>query len=206
MTIAICKYGKLAVGIVIAALLAFAFAKTYQHGYEVAAARGDKALADYRATVEHTSASAASEAFGRYAADVARASAAESGYLTAQTTVARNATVLKERIDHVAQPHRNPPVPGQQPDSPDAGCVFSRGFVRVWNDAASIADAGDSAMPTSADPAAAVVGPDADAAADSGVSQADILDWFVDYATHARNTESKLKVVKATLTKQEDKQ
>ncbi|AOJ81194.1 hypothetical protein WS86_11630 [Burkholderia savannae] len=206
MTIAICKYGKLAVGIVIAALLAFAFAKTYQRGYSVAAARGDKALSDYRASVEHTAASAASDAFGRYVADVARASAAESGYLNVQTAVTQSATALKERIDHVAQPHRSPPAPGRKSDVPVVGCVFSRGFVRVWNDAAGIADAGDSAMPTSADPAAAVVGPDADAAADSGVSQADILDWFVDYATRARNTESKLKAVKAALTKQEDKQ
>ncbi|HDR9118963.1 TPA: hypothetical protein QDB15_002749 [Burkholderia vietnamiensis] len=206
MTEAISKHGKVLVGIVVAALVAFAFAKTYQHGYSVAAARGDKALSDYRASVEHAAASAASKAFGRYATDVARASAAESGYLNDQTAVTQSATALKERIDHVAQPHRSPPVPDRKNDVPVAGCVFSRGFVRVWNDAAGIADPGDSAMPTSADPAAAVVGPAADAAADSGVSQADILDWFVDYATRARTTESKLKAVKAALPEQEDKQ
>ncbi|RQY36514.1 hypothetical protein [Burkholderia stagnalis] len=206
MTETISRYAKLIAGIVIAALLAFAFAKTYQHGYSVAAARGDKALADYRASVEHTSASAASDAFGRYAADVTRASAAESGYLTDQTAVMQTATALKERIDHVAQPLRSPPTPGQRNDVPVIGCVFSRGFVRMWNDAAGIANSGDSAVPTSTDSAAAAVGPDANAAVDSGVSQADILDWFVDYATRARNTESKLKAVKAALPEQEDKQ
>ncbi|AOJ67522.1 MULTISPECIES: hypothetical protein [Burkholderia] len=206
MTIAICKYGKLAAGIVIAALLASAFAKTYQHGYSVATAHGDKALADYRASVEHASTSAASDAFGKYAADVTRASAVESGYLTVQTAVAQTATALKERIDHVAQPRRSTPATALQTASPVVGCVFSRGFVRVWNDAAGIADAGDSAVPTSTDTASAVVGPDADAAADSGVSQADVLDWVVDYATRARNTESKLKAVKAALPEQEDKQ
>lgn len=206
MTEAISKCGKVLVGIVVAALVAFAFAKTYQHGYSVAAARGDKALSDYRASVEHAAASAASDAFGRYAADVTRASAAESGYLTDQTAVTQSATAMKERIDHVVQPHRSPPAPGRKNDAPVVGCVFSRGFVRVWNDAAGIANDRDSAMPTSADPAAAVVRPDADAAADSGVSQADILDWFVDYATRARNTESKLRAVKAALPEQEDKQ
>lgn len=206
MTEAISKCGKALVGLVVAALVAFAFVKTYQHGYSVAAARGDKELSDYRASVEHAAASAASNAFGRYAADVTRASAAESGYLTNQTAVTQSATALKERIDHVAQPHRSPPAPGPKNDAPVVGCVFSRGFVRVWNDAAGIADAGDSPVPASADPAVAVVGPDADAAADSGVSQGDILDWFVDYATRARNTESKLKAVKAALPEQEDQQ
>ncbi|KVE36208.1 hypothetical protein [Burkholderia sp. BDU5] len=200
------KTEKLLVGLIAAALLAIVFANVYQHGYDAARAIGDKALSDYRASVEHATASAASNAFGRYAADVARASAAESGYLTVQTAVTQSTTALKERIDHVTQPHRSPPVPRPKNDALVAGCVFSRGFVRVWNDAAGIADAGDSPVPASADPAAAVVGPDADAAADSGVSQADILDWFVDYATRARNTESKLKAVKAALPEQEDNQ
>lgn len=193
---AISKYGTLLAGIAVAMLLQFAFAKTYQHGYSVAAARGDKELADYRASVEHTSALAASDAFGRYAADVTRASAAESGYLTVHTAVAQNTMALKERIDHVSQPHRSPPAPGPKNDAPVAGCFFSRGFVRVWNDAAGIATAVDSAMPTSADSAVAVVGPDSDAAADSGVSQADILDWFVDYASRASDTEQKIKAVR----------
>ncbi|MCA8016174.1 hypothetical protein LGM38_29465 [Burkholderia vietnamiensis] len=205
MTEAISKYAKVVASIVVAVLIVFAFAKTYQHGYSVAAAHGDKALADYRVSVEHAAASAASDAFGRYAADVTRASAAESGYLTVQSTVAQTATALKERIDHVAQPHRSPPVPGPNNDAPVVGCVFSRGFVRVWNDAAGIADVGDFPVPTSADPADAVVGPDADAAADSGVSQADVLAWFVDYAARSRDTESKLKAVKAALPQQEDK-
>ncbi|MBR8084706.1 hypothetical protein KDX23_18380 [Burkholderia vietnamiensis] len=206
MTEAISKCAKVLAGIVIATLVAFAFAKTYQHGYSVAAARGDKALADYRASVEHASASAASDTFGRYAADVARASAAESGYLTDQSAAIQTTAALKERIDHVTQPYRRPPVPGPNNDAPVLGCVFSRGFVRVWNNAAGIADAGDSPVPASADLAAAVVGPDADAAADSGVSQADVLAWFVDYAARARDTESKLKAVKAALPEQEDKQ
>lgn len=206
MTEAISKCARVLAGIVIAALVAFAFAKTYQHGYSVAAARGDKALADYRATVEHASASAASDAFGRYAADVARASAAESGYLAVQSAATQTTAALKERIDHVTQPRRSPPVLGPKNDAPVVGCVFSRGFVRVWNNAAGIADAGDSPVPASTDPAAAVVGPDADAAADSGVSQADVLAWFIDYAARTRNTESKLKAVKAALPEQKDQQ
>ncbi|WP_082725358.1 hypothetical protein, partial [Burkholderia sp. RF4-BP95] len=142
MTEAISKCAKVLASIVVATLVAFAFTRTYQHGYSVAAARGDKALADYRASVEHASASAASDAFGRYAADVARASAAESGYLVVQSAATQTTAALKERIDHVTQPRRSPPVPGAKNYAPVVGCVFSRGFVRVWNHAAGIADAG----------------------------------------------------------------
>ncbi len=203
---AISKSEKLFVGMIVVAVFGFAFTETYQFGYSVARAHGDKALANYRASVEHISALAAADAFGRYAADARRAAAAESGYLADQSGVAQRVATLKERIDHVAQSPASASAAIPQTGSPVGRCVFSRGFVGVWNSAAGISDAGGPAMPTSADSSAAVVGSDADAAADSGVSQADILDWFVDYAARARDIESKLRAVKAALPEQEEKQ
>ncbi len=201
---AISRYEKLCAGMIAAVLIAFAFTETYQFGYSVARAHGDKALADYRASVEHESASAAVDAFGKYAADANRAATAESGYLINQSAKAQRAAALKDRIDHVVQSTSSAPAAAQRTDSPVGRCVFSRGFVSVWNTAAGIPAAGDHAMPPSSDSAVAAVGPDADVAADSGVSQADVLDWFVDYATRARDTESKLMAVEAALPKQRD--
>lgn len=202
------KYAKVLAGIVLAAaiagLLAMAFGETYQHGYHVAKAEGDKALANYKASIAQASVSAASEAFGRYAADVTRGQAAESGFINVQTATAEEAKALKEQIDGVTQPPRVPTARVRSSQAVagvtgSADCLFSRGFVRLWNAAAGAADDRNRALQASADTGVASDRSNADAAACSGVSQADILDWFVDYSNRAHGTENKLKAVREAL-------
>ncbi len=204
----ISKYAKVIAVIAAAALIAFAFAATYQHGYGVAEAKGKQALSDYKARQASDSAAAASQAFGKYADNVLRGQHAEVQFLADQGTTTAQIGTLKEHIDAVAQPHVSP-----VPRATAAGsavtvdrCVFTRGFVRLWNAAAGIPDSADGALQASTDSGgiAGIVGPDA--ATDSGVSQQDVLDWFTDYAARSRNTESQLKGVKAAVPDQEDKQ
>jgi hypothetical protein len=203
----ISKYAKLLAGIVVAVLLAFAFAKTYEHGYSVAQSIGDKNLSDYKAKIAQASASAASDAFGRYATDVTRGQSAESGFLSSQTTAFTQTTALKEQIDNVTPPPiiRAARATAQSAETvaPVYSCVFSRGFVRLWNAAAGIADDSDRALQGSTAPGSSADGSGSDATTDSGVSQADILDWFVDYANRAHGTENKLKGVRAALPAQQ---
>ncbi|WP_321933671.1 hypothetical protein [Burkholderia cenocepacia] len=204
----ISKYAKVVAAIVAAALVAFAFAKTYQHGYDVAEAKGNQALADYKAKQANDSATAASHAFGKYADNVLRGQRAEVQFLADQDSTTAQIGTLKEHIDAVAQPHISAPsraAPGTSVVTVDR-CVFTRGFVSVWNSAAGIANGDDGALQDPAGSGSAAGASDADAAADSGVSQQDVLDWFVDYATRARKTELQLKGVKAALPEQEDKQ
>ncbi|OXI36754.1 hypothetical protein [Burkholderia aenigmatica] len=204
----ISKYVKVVAAIAAAALIAFAFAATYQHGYGVAEAKGNQALSDYKARQASESATAASQAFGKYADNVLRGQHAEVQFLTDQGATTAQIGTLKEHIDAVAQPHVSPP-----PRTSTAAsvvtidrCVFTRGFVSVWNAAAGIADGADGALQVRAGSGSVAGASDTDAAADSGVSQQDVLDWFVDYAARARKTELKLKGVKAALPEQEDKQ
>ncbi|AOJ10584.1 hypothetical protein WS71_25745 [Burkholderia mayonis] len=190
------------------ALLAFAFAKMYQHGYDVAKTKGDQALAEYKAQQAHDNATAVSKAFGKYADDVLRGQRAEVQFLADQGAATTQIGTLKEHIDAVAQAHIS--LPSRTAADPSVvtvdRCVFTRGFVRLWNAAAGIANNSDGALQDRTDfsGVAGFTGPDA--TADSGVSQQDVLDWFADYAARSRNIESKLKGVKASLPEQEDKQ
>ncbi len=204
----ISKYAKLVASLVAAALIAFAFAKTYQHGFNVAEAKGNAALADYKAKQANAATSAASQAFGKYADDVLRGQRAESQFLADQGVTTTQIGALKEHIDAVAQPHVSPVSRASTAASAVTvdRCVFTRGFVSVWNSAAGIADDADGALQNRAGTGSAAGASGTDAAADSGVSQQDILDWFVDYAARSRKTELKLKGVKAALPEQEDKQ
>jgi hypothetical protein len=201
--VAISSYVKLIAGIVLAALVAFAFYETYQHGYGVAQSIGEKNLSDYKTQIAQANTAAATDAFGRYAADVTRGQAAESGFINVQTAGATRAEALKEQIDDVTQtPVVQSPraaIQSAATVTPVYSCVFSRGFVRLWNAAADVADDSDRALQGSAGTGAPAGGPGPDATTDSGVSQADILDWFVDYANRAHGTEDKLKGVRAAL-------
>ncbi|HZZ04624.1 hypothetical protein [Paraburkholderia sp.] len=207
----IVKYAKLiagiAVAVVIAGLVALAFEKTYTHGYNVAKAAGDASLSGYKALVAQGDAKAASDAFGRYATDVKRGQVAEAGFINVQTASAGQAEAIKEQIDGVTQPHTQPAslVASQSSSTvtPVYSCVFSRGFVRLWNAAAGIADDSDRALQGASGTGAASDRSSSDATTDSGVSQADILDWFVDYANRAHGTENKLKGVRAALPSQQ---
>lgn len=202
------KYAKVVAAIAAAALIAFTFAATYQHGYGVAEVKGNQALSDYKARQASDSAAAASQAFGKYAENVLRGQHAEAQFLADQGTTTTQISTLKEHIDAVAQPHVSHVLRASSAASVVTidRCVFTRGFVGVWNAAAGIADGADDALQDRTGSGSVAGASDADAAADSGVSQQDVLDWFVDYAARARKTELKLKAVKAALPEQEDKQ
>jgi hypothetical protein len=194
-------YVKIAAAFALAALIGIAFWKTYDAGYDKAAAIGATNLANYKATIAQASAKAASVAFGRYAADVTRAQAAESGFLNIRRTDDNRAEALKEQIDAVSQPYVPAPpqlhnVQSAATVTPLYSCRFSIGFVRLWNAAAGIADDSDAALQASAYPGGVTGGSSSDATTDSGVSQADILHWFIDYANRAHGTENKLKAIR----------
>lgn len=76
---------------------------------------------------------------------------------------------------------------------------FTAGFVRLWNAAAEPAAIGKSDPGTKSDDSPDSVGDSgATAAACSGVSQADVLQWFVDYANRTHTIEGKLTAIAAT--------
>ncbi|ENG0235606.1 hypothetical protein [Burkholderia multivorans] len=188
---------KLAIAIAIAALVAYAFVWTYERGYSAAKAVGDKALSDYKAQAQADAAKAASDAFGKYADNVLRGQTAESAFLKSQAGSASETKALKEQIDVVTKPQIV--VRTVESAAPVEPCLFTRGFVRLWNAAAGIADDGHGALQASAGPGSPTYGAGTDAATCSGVSPADILDWFVDYANRTRTLEDKLRGVAAAL-------
>lgn len=194
--------GEIVAAAILTALVALAFGKTYEHGYHVAEVIGETKLANYKASIAQGSAQAASDAFGRYANDIARGQAAEAGYLASRESGNTTATALKEQIDHVSQPYVPPAAKraaahAEVAEAPVDRCVFSTGFVRLWNAAAGIADDSAGALQDGTATGSASNGSAADAATDSRVSQADVLDWFVDYANRTRGLEDELKGVRA---------
>ncbi|WP_175892419.1 hypothetical protein [Burkholderia cepacia] len=191
---------KLAIALVVAALVAYAFIWTYERGYSAAKSVGDKTLSDYKAQQQHDVAQAASDAFGKYADNVLRGQTAESTFLKSQAGSASETKALKEQIDVVTKPQIV--VRTVESPTPAEPCLFTRGFVRLWNAAAGIADDGHGALQASAGAGSPTYGATTDAATCSGVSPADILDWFVDYANRTRTLEDKLRGVAAALPNQ----
>jgi hypothetical protein len=196
--------GYLKAGIAIVAALAIAFAcvQIYDFGFRNAQVIGQNNLDAYKAQINSAAASSVSAAFADYASGVGRGQAAESQFFTDQSAADAHAHSLKEQIDVVAQPHVVAPrAASGQPDAvqPVRECIFSRGFVRLWNAAAGITDDSDGALQAGSDSGSAGNGPGTDAATDSGVSQRDVIDWFVDYANRAHGTEDKLKAIRNLL-------
>jgi hypothetical protein len=197
------KVGKgiaiaLAIALVCAAI-GFVCVEIYDFGFRNAETIGQKNLSDYKASIDSAAASSVSAAFADYASGVGRAQATESQFFTDQSAADAHARSLKEQIDVVAQPHVVAPrAASGQPDAvqPVRECIFSRGFVRLWNAAAGITDDRDGALQAGSDSGSAADGPGSDAAADSGVSQRDVIDWFVDFANRAHGTEDKLKAIR----------
>lgn len=193
-------YIKLAGGVLIALVLAAIVWKTYDFGFDNAQAIGDRNLSDYKAQLNGAAASSVSAAFADYASGVARGQAAETRFFSDQHQAAVQAADFKEQIDAVAQPHIAPSIAaathaasGQSAAlQPVRECVFSRGFVRLWNAAAGVSGTSDAAVQTGSDSGGTAGTAAADEAADSGVSQRDILDWLVDYANVKRGDEDKL--------------
>ena len=197
-------YGYLKAGLVVIAALAIAFAcvKIYDFGFHNAEVIGQNNLDAYKASTNAAAASAVSAQFAQYASGVALGQATETKFFADQQAADTHAADLKGQIDHVAQPHIAAPpraVAGASESTADPvdRCVFSRGFVRLWNAAAGITDDRDGALQAGSDSGSTSDAPGSDAAADSGVSQRDVIDWFVDYANRAHGTEDKLKAIRS---------
>ena len=193
-------YFKVGIWIVVAVAFAFACVKIYDFGFHNAEVIGEKNLGDYKATLNSDAASSVAAAFADYASGVARGQAAESKFFIDQHADDVKSDAMKTEIDHVAQPHIAASVHAVAPSSASAAdpvyrCVFSRGFVRLWN-AAVGADDPDAAVSAGADSGSTAFAAGSGEAADSGVSQRDILDWLVDYASGRRTAERKLSEIR----------
>lgn len=176
-------------GVGVATFVALACgAAGYRLGHAHAAADGASALASYQAA---TSARAlASETAARDREQALTATANQLGWtlIDERATHAREAEHLQQRISDVTAQYRPTEDAALQPAP---RCVFTRGAVRVWNDAVG-ADAGGDGLPA-ADPAADVAATAAaDDTVDSGVSQADALAHLIDYGQRCRGIESQL--------------
>ncbi|MEX3688876.1 hypothetical protein AB3X91_30715 [Paraburkholderia sp. BR14263] len=181
--------------------MAMVLAKTYDFGFRNAQAIGDRNLADFKQQQNSAAASSVRAAFADYASGVARGQAAETKFFIDQQADDTHAAALKEHIDEVAQPYiaASPVAHTAQSDSsgiPVYRCVFSRGFVRLWNAAAGVSDVSGDALQAGSHPGVPALGTGADEAADSGVSQRDIIDWLVDYANVKRTDEAKLSAIR----------
>lgn len=182
----------LAVLVAVAGLIGLALHRVYQRGYTTAEAIGQPNLSDYQRRQAEAAAQAASAAFGRYAGQVAHNTGIEAGFLGQQSKQAAKVGILKGNIDAATRPPRT-----ERPQTTDAAvdrCEFSADFVRLWN-AAAESGAGDRAVPASTSASSATGAAGTDAATCSGVSQADVLDWFIDYTARSHSIEHQLNAV-----------
>ncbi|AOJ71031.1 MULTISPECIES: hypothetical protein [Burkholderia] len=115
-----------------------------------------------------------------------RANRLAADLFTANAHHALEADALKRRIARVTRQYR--PTPDARPEALPR-CVFTDGFVGVWNAAAGR----DAARLPEADPAAGAAAPAGSADdADSGVRADDVLANHVDNARRSRNIEAQL--------------
>ncbi|AHI68356.1 hypothetical protein DR62_5556 [Burkholderia thailandensis] len=119
-------------------------------------------------------------------AQTLRANRLAAALFTEKARHALDADALKRRIAHVTSQYR--PTPDARPEALPR-CVFTGGFVGVWNAAAGI-DAARLSEADRAAGAAAPAGPDDDI--DSGVREDDVLANHVDNARRSRDIEAQL--------------
>lgn len=171
---------------------ALAYKRGYAHGFDTAKAQGDLALNTFQLAQAHAKTAAAQLANDRYAAAVTRANQAEQALLATRTQLAQQQHRAQEQIDAVTQTYRTSLAAAPQPLP---RCVFTRGFVRLWNDRAAASADGAGALPSGSTAPGTDPTTDPGDALDSGLSQADLLDWFSDYATRSRSLEAQLNAV-----------
>lgn len=186
-----------ALGAAIYLLVGMLERSAYEAGERAATARGDLALAQLkneqqaqelaRAQAAEASAKAAAKRLqdeqarnDKLASDLAeqqRQNRKTTDYLTGE--IARVADLYREALD--------------APPKPLPACVFTAGFVRVWDEATGAR--APAALPAAADPertAAQVAQARAAEQLDSGLSQAALLGHHIQYAEQCRNTAAQL--------------
>lgn len=153
-------------------------------GHRSAQAKGEAALADLKRDHALQLAEAAGQALYKERERTATANLLGFQLLQERALHAEETDQLKRRIARVTSQYR--PAP-DAPLQPAPQCVFTRGFVGVYNSAIG-------AAPVSAtDPAAgAADAADPAEALDSGVQQADVLEHVTDYGQRCRDIESHL--------------
>ncbi|OSO82666.1 hypothetical protein [Burkholderia pseudomallei] len=170
--------GAAAIGALAAGALAFF------GGYHAGALAGDAKVAKLERQYADGARDAVEQARIKERAETQRAAALAGDLFAEKARHALQSDELKRRIASVTSQYRPAPDAPLQ-DLPR--CVFSAGFVRVWN-----AAAGADGVPATSAAAGAVAAARADDALDSGVRQDDILAHHVDASRRSRDIESQL--------------
>ena len=163
-----------------------ALASAFYTGYQTAAAKRDSEIAALRSDYANQLTAASEAARVREQALTLHGNTLSTLLLAEQQANAASADTLKKDIDHVTSQYRAAPGAELQPAP---RCVFTHGFVRVYNRAIG-------ASPSGLSETDAASGADAAANAaetvDAGVSQQDVLAHAIDYGQRCRNLESQL--------------
>ena len=165
-----------------AALTAFAVGAV--SGYWLTKRYDDAKFAVWQAQLAQSKAVAAEQARQREQAWARRAEQLSAALLDEQQAHATSAQQLKKEIDRVTSQFRAKPG---APLQPAPRCVFTNGFVSVYNRAI-----GADGLPANQPAGAVDATPDAADAVDSGVSQQDVLAHIVDNGQHQRDIASQL--------------
>lgn len=165
-----------------AALTAFAVGAV--SGYWLTKRYDDAKFAVWQAQLAQSKAVAAEQARQREQAWARRAEQLSAALLDEQQAHATSAQQLKKEIDRVTSQFRAKPG---APLQPAPRCVFTNGFVSVYNRAI-----GADGVPANQPAGAVDATPDAADAVDSGVSQQDVLAHIVDNGQHQRDIASQL--------------
>lgn len=165
-----------------AALTAFAVGAV--SGYWLTKRYDDAKFAVWQAQLAQSKAIAAEQARQREQAWARRAEQLSAALLDEQQAHAVSAQQLKKEIDRVTSQYRVKPG---APLQPVPRCVFTNGFVSVYNRAI-----GADGLPANQPAGAVDATPDAADAVDSGVSQQDVLAHVVDNGQHQRDIASQL--------------
>lgn len=158
----------------------------YLAGYHHARTAGEAELAAYRLEVSEAGRKATAAALDTERRLSRLAEGLGYRLLQEQADHRQTAARLTGEINRVTTQYRRAPA---APLEPAPACVFTHGFVRVWNESANPAG-----QPVSAagDAGAAAGAASTDDTLDSGVSQADILAHRIDSAARCRDIESRL--------------
>ncbi|CAG9261997.1 Putative phage protein Rz [Burkholderia diffusa] len=170
--------GAAAIGALAAGALAFF------GGYHAGALAGDAKVAKLERQYADGARDAVEQARIKERAETQRAAALAGDLFAEKARHALESDELKRRIASVTSQYRPAPDAPLQ-DLPR--CVFTAGFVRVWN-----AAAGADGVPATSAAAGAVAPAGVDDALDSGVRQDDILAHHVDASRRSRDIESQL--------------
>ncbi|KWD09670.1 hypothetical protein WM34_29520 [Burkholderia ubonensis] len=156
----------------------------YFGGYRAGALAGDAKVEKLERQYADAGRVAVEQARAKEHAEAQRAADLAGDLFAEKARHALESNELKRRIASVTSQYRPAPDAPLQ-DLPR--CVFTGGFVRLWN-----AAAGPDGVPAPGAAAGAAAPAGTDDALDSGVRQDDVLAHHIDTARHSRDIESQL--------------